>query len=73
MPLSSFQAVLKDKDMFEKLKKNLYIVKDLEITPIKYDYAQVKGENYGVEELFFEKEPAIETVGTEEDYYSFGG
>ena len=73
MPLSSFQAVLKDKDMFEKLKKNLYIVKDLAITPIKYDYAQVKGENYGVEELFFEKEPAIEVMGTEEDYYSFGG
>ena len=73
MPVSAFETILKDKEMFKKLKENLGIVKELAISPINYEYANIKGENYGVEELIFNTEPIEQEVSDEDEYYSFGG
>lgn len=70
LPVTAFENVLKKDDMFDEIKKNIDILYDLEIAPIKYEYAPIISKNYGIEELIFSNE-TDDNIPEEDDIYNF--
>lgn len=71
LPVTAFENILKKDDMFEQIKNNIGILYDLEIAPVKYEYAPIMAKNYGIDELVFSEKLAENNIPEEDDIYNF--